>query len=181
MARIITISGLLGSGKSTLAKMLADKLGCGYYSTGAAQREIAQQRGVTTLELNRMAETDPTIDRQIDGVFQTLAQRGDNLVVDSRLAFFFLPDSFKVKLNVAPETAGTRVFKDSERKGEHKYASSAEATEALLSRRTMERRRWRKIYGVDIDDDRLFDCVVDTTDRTPDQVCAMIIKKFELF
>ncbi|MDD3669182.1 MAG: cytidylate kinase family protein [Alphaproteobacteria bacterium] len=180
MAHIITLSGMLGSGKSTAAKLLAAKLGYGYYSTGAAQRALAQQRGVTTLELNKMAETDSTIDRQIDGVFQALAGGDANLVVDSRLAFFFLPDSFKVKLNVDPETAGARVFNDSARKGERKYASGAEATEALLSRRALERGRWKKIYGVDIDDDGLFDCVIDTTGRTPEQVRDLILEKLEL-
>lgn len=181
MAHIITLSGMLGSGKSTLAKMLARALGYDYYSTGSAQREIARKRGLTTLELNELAETDPSIDQQIDGVFKTLTARGENLVVDSRLAFFFIPDSFKVKLNVRPETAGQRVFNDARRTNERKYASAAEATEALLSRRALERRRWQKIYGVDIDDDARFDCVIDTTDRTPEQVCAAIVDKFKLF
>ena len=53
---MITISGMLGSGKSTVAKILAQKLDYGYYSTGNAQREIAQKRGLTTLELNQLAD-----------------------------------------------------------------------------------------------------------------------------
>ena len=101
MFRVITISGMLGSGKSTVARLLADKLGYTYYSTGDAQREIARARGVTTLELNRIADTDPTIDEAIDGVFKRFnAVPNKNFVIDSRMAFFFIPNSLKVKLNV---------------------------------------------------------------------------------
>lgn len=98
MAHLITISGTLGSGKSTVAKLLAERLGYAYYSTGMAQRKIAEQRGLTTLELNAAAERDKTIDAQIDGVFEKLVQENKNYVVDSRLGFFFIPTSFKVML-----------------------------------------------------------------------------------
>ena len=47
MFHIITISGMLGSGKSTVAKLLAQKLGYEYYSTGNAQREIAKKKAMT--------------------------------------------------------------------------------------------------------------------------------------
>ena len=43
---IITISGALGSGKYTIMKMLANRLGYETYSTGNAQRQIAQKYGV---------------------------------------------------------------------------------------------------------------------------------------
>lgn len=49
---IITISGDIGSGKSTTGKLLAKKLDYKYLSTGAIQRQIAEEMGMTTLELN---------------------------------------------------------------------------------------------------------------------------------
>ena len=69
MYSVITISGQLGSGKSTIAQMISKQLGWMYYSTGMAQRSIAQEKGITTTELNRLAISDPTIDAQIDAVF----------------------------------------------------------------------------------------------------------------
>ena len=48
MGQTITISGVIGSGKSTVAKMLAQKLKWQYYSTGMAQRKIAEEMGITT-------------------------------------------------------------------------------------------------------------------------------------
>ena len=77
---IITLSGQLGSGKSTVGKLLAKKLGYTFYSTGNAQRKIAAERGLTTLELNKLSMTDSSIDEQIDSVFK---EKGiDVLVID---------------------------------------------------------------------------------------------------
>ena len=46
MSCIITITGALGSGKSTIAGILCEKLGFERYSTGQAQRKIAEKYGL---------------------------------------------------------------------------------------------------------------------------------------
>lgn len=175
----ITISGQLGSGKSTVAKIMARKLGYDYYSTGDAQREIAKKRGITTLELNQLADRDPSIDQEIDGVFQHFnSVPNKNIIIDSRMAFFFVPASFKVKLNVDTVVAGERIFHDTLRTGEKKYASVQEAVAALGARRASEVARFKRIYHVDIDNDENFDYVLDTTACTPEEVADRIIRKF---
>ncbi len=181
MADIITISGTLGSGKSTVAKLLADQMGWAYYSTGMAQRRIALERGMTTLELNAAAETDKSIDEQIDGVFATLVLENKNYVVDSRLGFFFIPTSFKVMLTASAEVAGARIFADRKRRGEMSYAEPAEAVAALLKRRALEVERFKRVYGTNIEDLTQFDCVIQTNNLTPEQVCAQIQESFKAF
>ncbi|MFN4256381.1 MAG: cytidylate kinase family protein, partial [Saprospiraceae bacterium] len=65
----ITITGDLGSGKSAVSKILCQKTGFPYVSTGQIQRQLAADMGMDTLEMNRRADWDPTIDERIDGIF----------------------------------------------------------------------------------------------------------------
>ncbi len=181
MAYIITLSGMLGSGKSTIGKMLAEQLGYTFYSTGNVQRAIAKEYGVTTLELNEMCKTNPEIDQKIDSVFIELPLQGINYVVDSRMAFHFIPSSFKVKLNVDTKVAGERIMNDTLRTGEKKYKTVQEAVDSLLSRRALEVERFKRIYHVDINNDYNFDIVIDTTKKSPEEICKQIISRFEKF
>jgi len=175
MGQTITISGVIGSGKSTVAKMLAQKLGWQYYSTGMAQRQIATDMGITTLELNALSVKDKSIDKRVDAIFKNPPWDQNNCVVDSRLAFHFVPKSFKVCLTVQDEIAGERLLRDNTRAGEHKYASVQEATKAAQKRHKLELKHFKKSYGLDIDNKDNFDLVIDTTHLTSEQVCQIIL------
>lgn len=172
--RTIAVSGELGSGKSAVSSLLAGALGARRVSTGAAQRRIAEQRGVSTLELNRLAESDPTIDEEVDSVFRSLAASREALVVDSRLAWHFLPGSFKVHLVVSPDAAAGRVLRREGSAAEH-YRTRSEALGKLEARASVERERFLSVYGVDIFDLRNYDLVVDTTRVSPQEVAAEVV------
>ena len=179
MSQIITISGELGSGKSTVAKLLAQKLGYQYYSTGSAMRQIADQRGITILELNKLCETDKSIDAEIDSIFSTLSENGKDYVVDSRLAYHFIPASFKVKLVVDVAIAGERILHDTVRTSEAHYTSTEEVIENLKKRRASETERFLDLYHVDINQNDTFDLVLDTANKTPEELTDIIIQKFK--
>ena len=175
--RAIALSGELGSGKSEVSARLARALGAPRVSTGEAQRAIAHRRGVSTLELNRLAESDPTIDDQIDGVFRSLAQTPGPLVVDSRLAWHFLPSSYKVHLVVDPAEGATRVLG---RGGSHaeRYESVDQALVAMEQRVESERRRFLDVYDVDIFRLDNYDLVVDTTQASPSEVADAVLARY---
>ena len=175
MGQTITISGVIGSGKSTVAKMLAQKLGWQYYSTGMAQRKIAEEMGITTTELNALAVKDKSIDERIDAVFKNPPWGSANCVVDSRLAFHFVPKSFKVCLTVQDDVSGRRIFHDTMRSGENKYHSIQEATKAAQKRHELEVKHFQNNYGLDIDNKDNFDLVVKTTHLSAEQVCQVIL------
>lgn len=175
--RALTLSGELGSGKSEVSVRLARALGARRVSTGEAQRAIADSRGVSTLELNRLAESDPTIDDEIDGVFRSLAATPDPLVVDSRMAWHFLPRSYKVHLVVDPAEGATRVLGRTGSHAEH-YESVAQALAGMEQRVESERRRFLRIYGVDIFRLRNYDLVVDTSQAPPSEVADAILSRY---
>ena len=174
MRKSVTITGSLGSGKSTVAKKLSSDLNLTYYSTGSAQRQIAMQMGITTLQLNHLADKDKSIDEKIDGVIKAMNKDGNAYIVDSRLAWHFMPDSFKVKLTVEKNAAAERIFNDNLRSGESKYKNVDEVIKAIEERRHSERERFLRVYQVDIEDNSAFDLVIDTTNLSIDEVCEKI-------
>lgn len=165
---IITISGDLGGGKSVLANALVDYWGAEAYSTGKIQREMAAERGITTLELNKLAETDKSIDDEIDGNFKKLSKTDKNLVIDSRMAWHFIPESFKIKLEVNPVLAAERII--AANRSNEKYGDFDETLKGLKDRKLSERERFLKYYNVDIEDQDNYDLVIETTDVTPEAI-----------
>lgn len=159
--------------------MISDKLGWEYYSTGVVQRGIAQAMGITTLELNHIAETDKSIDEKIDGVFASLDAK-DNVVIDSRMAWHFLPNSFHVRLIVSPEEAANRILRDTTRDAE-KYASSLVAIRDIEARTVSERSRYKNTYKVDVAKIVNYDLIIDTEFLSPETVTELIIAAYTMW
>ena len=169
----ISLAGDLGSGKSTVAKILIDRLGAEYYSTGAIVRSIAEQRGMTVAELNTYMETHPEIDHEIDAGIAALSELDKALIIDSRMAWHFTKGTFKVYLSCDIETSSLRIM-NANREGEHS-ATLEETVKATKARRDSERKRYSEQYGVDIKDLTNYDLIVDTTYATPEQIADRII------
>ncbi len=173
----ISLAGDLGSGKSTVSKILIPRLGAEYYSTGAIVRSIAEQRGMTVVELNRYMEDHPEIDHEIDDGVARLAELDKPLIIDSRMAWHFTKGTFKVYLSTDIETSAIRIM-GANRKGEHS-ASLADTVADTRARRESEIKRYSEQYGVNIKDLSNYDLIVDTTFATPEQIAECIISAFE--
>jgi len=176
MAKIISITGDLGSGKSTVSKLLCERLKYEYIYTGKIQREIANRYNMTTLELNQYAETHPEIDDEIDSTFKSL-NGAANFIVDSRLAWFFIPDSFKVYLKTDFMVSAHRISVDNQRENE-KYSSTEEAVNKIMARKASENKRYMELYGADCSDLSNFHLVIDTSFITPERVADMILVEY---
>lgn len=176
---IITISGDIGSGKSTVGKLLVNQLGYRYLSTGGIQRKIAEEMGLTTLELNILSEENTEIDDRIDSYTKALNDSKDNFIVDSRLAWHFIPKSFKVFLQCSTEEAAKRIFKDGSRSGERSERSIRTLFEKILDRRASEKRRFIQKYNIDYTLLHQYDLIYDTTSSPPEKVMDEVIRHFE--
>lgn len=172
---IITISGALGSGKSTVAKLVAQKLNLKHYSTGDFMREIAIKRGVTLLELSKLAEKDASVDKELDERQIRLGKEEEDFIIDARLGWHFIPNSIKVFLNVTDEEAARRVF--AERRADEKYNITLEATLKNIKRRKeSEIKRYQQYYGMNYFELKNYDLIIDTTTLTAVQVAEKIVK-----
>lgn len=167
----ITVAGDIGSGKSTLARRLGDAIGVEVLSTGAIQRNIAKKMGLSVLELNRLADADPSIDDEIDGYLKELS--ADRAVVESRLAWHFVSDSLKVYLFCSRPEAARRIL--AAERADEKYLSDDDALSNILARRKSEIARFKNRYDVNIADLRNYDLVIDTTFAGPSRVFDMVM------
>ncbi len=159
----ISITGDLGSGKSTIAKILAEELQAKYLSTGAIQRNIASRYNMTTLEMNKYADVHKEIDDEIDNVLRDLNTSDKRFVIDSRLAWFFVPTSFKLYFTTDIEVAAKRVLNDSTRINED-YSTVEEAIVNIKERKKSENERFLKLYGADCANFNSFDLILNTTE-----------------
>jgi CMP/dCMP kinase len=176
---IITITGDLASGKSLVAKQMAKEIGAEYFSTGLIQREIAAKYGMTTLELNKYSESHPEIDQEIDDRVRQLSDSDRALVVDSRMAWYFLPKSFKVYLATNIVRAAERVIADTERSNEPVYQDRNDAMLKLKERKRSENKRYLQLYNADCAKLSNFDLVVDTTYSVPNDTIGAIMAALE--
>lgn len=181
---IITIAGKLGSGKSTTAKMVANILNYEHRSTGDFFRSMAAQRGLSTVELNKLAETDMSIDRDADNKNLEIGSM-KNVVLDSRLGFYFIPDSFKVFLELNPKIAAKRILEDKKNNlDRHNETSNLFDTEeqimnSILERLSMEKNRYKEIYGIEDNmSHKNFDLVIDTENISPKEVSQKIVEEY---
>lgn len=175
-AKIISITGDLGSGKSTVSNLLRERLNFDYIYTGKIQREIANRYNMTTLELNKYSETHPEIDEEIDSTFKSLNNSAD-LIVDSRLAWFFIPKSFKVFLKTDISVSADRISDDCQRENE-KYSSKEEAVKKIIARKESENKRYMELYGADCSDLSNFNLVIDTSFIPAEKVAQTIITEY---
>lgn len=178
----ITMAGKLGSGKSTIAKLFEQRHGFEIYSTGKIQRELARGFGLSTLEMNQMMSKDTKYDRMIDDEVTriSLERANDKLLFDSRMAWHFAKNTFKVFFTIDPQVAALRVM-DNPRGAEETYADVDEAREKLILRGLVENERFKEIYGTDNLAYSNYDLIVDTSYATPDEICKLVNDEYEQF
>lgn len=171
---IITISGLPGSGKSTIGKRLAKQLGYRFYSVGDLRGKMAMERGMNIDELNKLGEQEVWTDKDVDDYQKNLGETEDNFVIDGRLSWHFIPKSFKVFLTVAVEEGARRIFKR-QRPDEAPAATVQELVTQTRARIASDHARYQKWYGVQFDDPRNYDIVIDTTHSNPKATAGKIL------
>ena len=177
MKNIIVMSGDIGSGKSSVAAALKQMTGYDVIGTGTIQRAIAQRRGVTTLELNKISQTDRSIDDEIDSYVVEIGKTQDYLILDSRLAWHFIPAAFKVFLSVDPVVGAERVFNAS--RNDENNPSLEVTLENNLKRQTIEDQRFHKLYNVNFRKYGNYDLIIDTSFTSPEVIAGKIRDCFD--
>jgi cytidylate kinase len=105
----------------------------------------------------------------------------DRLVIDSRMAWHWMPESFKVFLVLDPATAAERIFAHLQGAGRlsENAASVDEVRRSIDRRSTSERKRYAALYGLDATDPLNFDLVINTKHNDLNTVTAMVSATYQ--
>jgi len=178
----ITLTGNLGSGKSTICRILENEYGREIYSTGKVQRAIAQEMGISVLEMNQLMCSDHKYDHLIDDTTAKISRENPDkpIVFDSRLAWNFVEKSFKVFLSVNLSVAAKRVYADN-RGNVESYTSVEEAKKQLSLRADTENIRYKELYGLNYFDFNNYNLVLDSTYCAPEVLAKLLIAQEEAY
>lgn len=174
---IITISGTAGSGKSTIAKELVKKLNLKRYSVGDFRRKKGMELGLDINEYNKLGEKNEFTDKEADEWQTNLGKTQDNFIIDGRLSFYFIPDSFKLFLDGDEKVRARRIFND-KRKTED-FKTFEQALEKIHERQLSDEKRYKKYYKLNPFDHNHYDLVIDTSDKNVNEIIKIILKKIK--
>ncbi|MBE5876999.1 MAG: hypothetical protein E7290_08970 [Lachnospiraceae bacterium] len=179
----ITITGNLGSGKSSIAKIIKEK-GYEIISTGNIFRQLAMEKGLSVEEFNQQVNEatkrgDRSVDQMIDDTTTRIGKERDMILFDSRLAWNFVPDSFKVFVITDIDEASRRVFNDSVRANSESYDSQETCKKALINRQELESVRFKDIYQIDYYHMSNYNLVIESTSAAPAELAEEILKRLE--
>ncbi len=154
---VIAVSGSPGSGKTTYARYLSEKLGLRFISGGKVFRELAREKGLSLIELNKLASVDPRIDIELERKLLDEAMKG-NVVIESHLAGWTLRGVADVLIYVKASLK-SRLERISKR--ENRLIDDVLMETSW--REAIEANRFLSLYAIDITDLTHFDIVLDTT------------------
>lgn len=180
---IITLSGKPGSGKSSTADRVAELLGYTRYSSGDFVRGVTQKKKITLAAFNKQAEAHPEMDIEIDEALRSLREH-DDIIIDSRLGFYWIPESFKVYLDLDNDVAIARIFRDANlntlrSKSGEGTTDMEDIADQVEERMQSEKRRFKKLYNVNPFNPANFDLIINTSRHSPQTVALTVFDTYK--
>lgn len=179
---IITITGKPGTGKSSTCRAIAERLGYQSYSSGDFMRQLATEHGRDIATNSKETMDDRTLDDIVDGRQKEYGKTRDNFVMDGRMGWLMIPNSFKVYLKTEPYVAAHRVLngeKNHIRLSSEKFGQSIdEYVENIKQRMNHDEKRYIKLYGLTPFDESHYDLIVDNSEKTFDEVLHDILSAY---
>jgi cytidylate kinase len=164
----VTIFGLAATGKSTVSKIVCKDLNLVYMSTGNIFREEAHRRGLSVYEFDSLCRSDSNFDLDLDKSVKVYGKNNINFIFESRLAWYFISDSIRIKLGCDLDVRIGRVV-------ERDSGDFEDAKKLTLQREIDITERYTNLYSLaNFADDSNFDYVIDTTSIGIDEVVSKV-------
>jgi len=173
---IITISGNSGSGKSTVALLLKQTLNYELFSVGAFVRSVAAERG---LSIQNFHDTNDALKVQ-DILKEKYAEisKGNNIIVDARTAWIFIPESYKIYLHTSYPVSAQRLISD-ESRTDFTALDIEAATKRLSLEDAKEVSYFNERFEVRYDSSDNYDLFLQSDELLPGEVHNLILKNLD--
>ena len=168
----VTISGPPGSGTSTLVSRIEISRGWKSLNGGDIFREEAKLRGISVERLSSEAKGDPEIDRKLDSLLKKRISSSDSPeIVESMLSGWWAHemglDCLKVWVAVSNEERAKRIQK---REG----GDFGDCLARSQSRQQDDKDRYLTLYGIDLDDLKPYNLVIDADEKDEEEVFSIV-------
>lgn len=169
----ITIFWLAWCGKSTVWKMLTEKLAYNYMSSWNIMRDWASELWLSIYEFeDTIAKSDDSFDIKLDNKVNDYWKNNDNFIFESRLAWYFIPDSYKVYMKCENEERYKRIQNREQISMQEVLSKTKKREDELVD-------RYSKIYpNITFPPlEKEFDLVIDVTNISPEEIVDIIMRK----
>jgi len=171
----ITISGTPGSGKTTVSKLLEKKLGLKYVYSGDIFRDEAKKYNMSLEGFGKYCEKHREIDLKLDNYQLEMIEKG-NIIVEGRIAGWIAHRNniaaLKVLIDADVETRAKRIVN-------RENGDAKKRKQEIITREKSEFKRYKKYYNINLKDTSIYDIVIDSGNKTPEEIVDIIIKKIK--
>ena len=142
-------------------------------------RELANSYGYSDVLEFQKDEVCKNADKIVDDKTTELGKTSinKNIVVDSRLAWHFIPDSYKVFIDIDWPTAGKRLIEANRTSEKAKDIKSA--TKKLQDRWEEENARYLELYNTNNLNPDNYNLVISSKNKTPEEIVNTIYQNYQ--
>ena len=172
---VITISGTPGSGKSTVAELLNKETRIKYIYSGQIFRDLAVEYNMSLEEFGKYCEENSDVDKKLDERQIEILKKGD-LILEGRLSGWLayknkIP-SLKIAIDADLDIRAGRIVK-------RENGGFEKRKKELIDRQRSEETRYKKYYDIDLKDMSIYDLVIDSGNKTPEEIVDIILKALD--
>ncbi|MHA1917761.1 MAG: (d)CMP kinase [Candidatus Ranarchaeia archaeon] len=152
----IAICGLHGTGKSTYSEEISSLFNLDLVNAGSLFRQIALEKNLSLSEFSSYVENHPEIDKEIDDRTVDAAKKG-NAILDGAITAWIAREyiDLAILLTAPIDVRVNRII-------QRDSTSFSETHQETVERENSEKKRFKKLYDIDIDNWDIFDLVINT-------------------